>query len=247
MYVFRFAMTLVLGFMIGAAAQTGTPGGSNGRLTTIDEALQSHHIELTKPALVKALRNQDAEVRSLAAQKLAEQNATETIPAILDSLTAETMPGTRVNIAFSLAQLGEARGFNALQDTCRDPGMRPDLRVLAARYMRDLKHEDAICRSALVDMLQSPADPDARAQAASLLPRFQDLSPQESQKILQGVLKALEAPEPTVRLAASHALNEIGDKSAISNLQKAVANEPDKAVRSQLQMDLQELQQKKNQ
>jgi HEAT repeat protein len=94
-------------------------------------------------------------------------------------------------------------------------------------------------------MLQSPADPDARAQAASLLPRFQDLSPQESQKILQGVLKALEAPEPAVRLAASHALNEMGNKSAIPDLQKAVANEQDKTVRSQLQTDLQELQQKK--
>jgi len=247
MFVLCFAMTFILGFAISPAAQTRTPGSSNGRLTTIDEALRSHHIELTRPALVKALRNEDAEVRSLAAQKLAEQNATETIPAILDSLTAETRPETRVNIAFSLAQLGETRGFNALQDTCRDPGMRPDLRVEAARYMHDLNHEDAICRSALVDMLQSPADPDARAQAASLLPRFQDLSPQESRKIFQGVLKALEAPEPTVRLAASHALSEIGDKSAISNLQKAVANEQDKAVRSQLQMDLQELQQKKNQ
>jgi HEAT repeat protein len=245
MYVLRFVMTLILGFAIGTAAQTRTPGSSNGRLTTVDEALQSHHIELTRPAVVKALRNQDPEVRSLAAQKLAELNATETVPAIMDSLVVEKKPAIRVNIAFALAQLGETRGFDALQDACRDPGTRPDLRVLAARYMRDLKHEDATCRSALVDMLQSPADPDARAQAASLLPRFQDLSPQESQKILQGVLKALEAPEPAVRLAASHALNEMGNKSAIPDLQKAVANEQDKSVRSQLQTDLQELQEKK--
>jgi HEAT repeat protein len=246
MYVFRLAMTLVLGFMIGAA-QTGTPGGSNSRLTTIDEALQSHHIGLDKPALVKALRDQNPDVRSLAAQKLAELNATETVPAILDSMAAEKKPAIHVNIAFALAQLGEPRGFDALQDTCRDPGTRPDLRVLAARYMGDLHHDDPACRSALVDILQSQADADSRVQAASLLPRFQDLSPEESQKILQGVLKALEAPEPAVRLAASHALGQMGNKSAIPQLQIAIVNEGDRTVRSQMQLDLQELQRDKKQ
>jgi HEAT repeat protein len=247
MYIFRFAMTLVLGFMIGAAAQTGTTGSSNGRFPTIDEALQSHHIGLDKPALVKALRNQDAEVRSLAAQKLAELNATETVPAILDSMAAEKKPAIHVNIAFALAQLGEPRGFEALQDACRNPGTRPDLRVLAARYMRDLNHDDQVCRSALLDMLQSQTDADSRAQAASLLPRFQDLSLEESQKILQGVLKALEAPEPMVRLAASHALSQIGNKATIPRLESAITNESDQAVRSQMQLDLQELQRDKKQ
>jgi HEAT repeat protein len=247
MYVLRFAVAFILGFMAGAAAQTGTPGGSNGRLTTIDEALEGHHIGLTKPALVKALRNPDAEVRSLAAQKLAEQNATETIPAILDSLAVEKAPATRVNIAFSLAQLGEARGFSALQDACRDSRMRADLRVVAARYMRDLNHDDQVCQSALVDMLQSGTDADSRAQAASLLARFQNLSPEESEKVLQGVLKALEAPESTVRLAASHALSQIGNKSAIPRLESAIGHEGDRTVRAQMQLDLQELQREKKQ
>lgn len=247
MYVLRFAMTFILGFVAGAAAQTGSPGGNNGRLTTIDEALKSHHVGLDRPALVKALRNQDGEVRSLAAQKLAEDNAADTIPAILDSLAAEKTPATWVNIAFALAQLGEARGFGALQDACRDPGMRPDLRVLAARYMRDLNHDDQVCRSALVDMLQSQAGADSRAQAASLLPRFQDLSPEESEKILQGILKALEAPEATVRLAASHALSQIGNKSAIPRLEIAINHEGDRTVRSQMQLDLHELQREKKQ
>lgn len=125
--------------------------------------------------------------------------------------------------------------------------MRPDLRVVAARYMRDLNHDDQVCRSALVDMLQSGTDADSRAQAASLLPRFQDLSPEESEKVLQGVLKALEAPEPTVRLAASHALSQIGNKSAIPRLENAIGHEGDRTVRSQMQLDLQELQREKKQ
>src|SRR5260370_9412407 len=83
---------------------------SGGALPTVAELLKRHNVELTQSALVGALRNPDPEVRYLAAQKLAEDKAVETIPQIMDALASEKVPLTRMNIAFALAQFGEETG-----------------------------------------------------------------------------------------------------------------------------------------
>lgn len=112
-------LTIILAlFTVNAGFCQNSALGSNGRLPTIEESLQRHNIRLTKPALVAALRSPDAEVRWLAAQELANIGANDTIAPISRALHAETVPGTKVNIAYALAQLDEQTGVAALQNIC---------------------------------------------------------------------------------------------------------------------------------
>src|ERR1700757_1227436 len=81
-------------------------------IPTFGELLRRHNIELTQSALIAALKNPDPDVRDLAAQKLAEDGATEATPAIIQALAAERVPWTRMNIALALAEMGESIGFD---------------------------------------------------------------------------------------------------------------------------------------
>lgn len=247
MHFSGFALTVLLALPGGTATQGGALDiRHNRRPPTVEEALQGYKIQLTKPALVSALRNADPEVRWLAAVKLAQDKATETIPAILEALLSERVAPTRVNMAFALAQLGEAKGFSGLQDTCRDRGTPPWLRLQAARYMLDnLKREDETCRKALIAILQSQPSRDSLVEAASLLRGLQNLSQEESQTVFEAALKALLAQEPSLRLAASHVLGQAENRAAIPYLQSAAAKEKDKIVRSQMQADVKRLQKQK--
>jgi hypothetical protein len=92
----------------------------SGPLPTFGELLRRHNIELTQSALIAALKNPDPEVRDLAAQKLAEDKATEAIPAIMQALSSEKVPQTRMNVAFALAVMGESVGFDTLEDNCKN-------------------------------------------------------------------------------------------------------------------------------
>jgi HEAT repeat protein len=227
--------------MIGIGAFTqDRPLASNKRLTTIEESLQRHDIALTRTALLDALRSSDAEVRWLAAQKLANDGAKDTVPSILEALTAEKVAETRVNIAYAVAQLGAQKGFATLKGTCDNPAIRADVRMVAATYMLNLHHED--CLSDVMTILQSRADPDSSVQALYLLPRFQQVS---EDYLLKAILDALVSGTPAVRIAASNALGTVGNPSAIPFLQNAITKEQDEAVRFQMRTDLHKLEQKK--
>ena len=109
MFLYESFVTL----MILAVALAGSQpilqnNEGQGPLPTFGELLKRHNIQLTQPALVDALRNTDPEVRDLAANKLAEDKAVETIPAIKDALASEKVPWTRMNIALALAEMGES-------------------------------------------------------------------------------------------------------------------------------------------
>lgn len=235
-------LTLTSMISVSAIPQNGALA-SNQSLTTIEESLQRHHIALTTTALVGALRSSDADVRWLAAQKLANDRASDSIPAIKKALAVERVPATKVNIAYAVAQMGEAKGLAALKSTCFDANVRGYLRMLAALYMLNLHNEE--CLSAAVTILQSKADPDSRVQALSLLPRFQNASVAYSRKISSLILVTLADRTPAVRIAASNALSTLGSTSAIPYLQRAIASERDEVVRSSMQTDLKKLRQKR--
>jgi hypothetical protein len=155
---FVVAVALGLVSMLPVSAQIGAVP-VNGRGPTLAERLQQHNIALTTSALVAALRSSDTEVRELAALKLAEDGAKETIPSIEEALTAETAPRAKVNIAFALAQLGNQRGTSALAGTCHNAALKPGPRLLAAQYMLDLSSN--ACLTAVLDVLQSRDEDDA--------------------------------------------------------------------------------------
>jgi hypothetical protein len=230
--------------LILAATLAGSqpPSESNGRLPTSAELLKQHNIELTQSALVDALRNADPEVRHLAAQKLAEDKARAAIPAIKDALASEKVPWTRMNIAFALARLGETEGFDALEDNCGNRDDEPWIRAQSAEYMLRFNRASATCLNAVFDMLENGSNGD-KMQAASLLPQFHNLSPEDSERVFVALMGALHDSYPLVRLEAGRALADLGDRRAIPELRKAVANEQE-AFRQQMEDNLRILQEK---
>jgi HEAT repeat protein len=240
--VFSHGLSIIL---ILAAALAGSQSApeNNGALPTIGEILKGHNIQLTETALVDALKNADPEVRWLAAQKLAEDKAGGATPAIKDALASERVPWTRMNIAYALAEFGESAGFDTLEGNCGDHALGAGIRVQSAGYVLRLNHESAACLSAVLDVLESGSN-GYKMQAASLLPQFHNLSPEDSERIFVGLSRALHASYALVRLGAGRALAELGDRRAIPELREAAAREQDEAVRSQIDQDLRTLKEK---
>lgn len=128
---------------------------------------------MTKEALTAALRNPQPEVRQLAAQKLAADGDKDAIPAIMEALSKETAPINRLNIALSLAQLGEETGIATLKTICDSSMETGSIRMLAAIQMVDFLHNYS-CRQDVFDILRNSHDPDAQVQPLSALTRYID-------------------------------------------------------------------------
>ncbi|MFZ0799712.1 MAG: HEAT repeat domain-containing protein [Terriglobales bacterium] len=213
------------------------------KLYRIGELLRMHNVELTEPALLRALKNSDAEVRALAAEKLAEDKTRDAIPAIEEALAAEKMPRSRVNIALALAQLADQTGLTELRRLCADSDFVPEFRLYAATYMFDLHSQTDECLGAVEEIVRSKTVSFGdRISALSLLPRFHDLAPEESQRLFQLVVDRLDDPEPTVRMGASAALVSLGNAAAIPFLKTAIAREKEEGIRNVFERDLGKLQ-----
>jgi HEAT repeat protein len=227
--------------LLRAIAQQSPEVGSV-KLYRYGDLLREHNIDLTEPALVRALKNPDASVRYLAAMKLAEDKAVDATPAIEQALAAEGIPRDRVNIALALGLLGDQSGREELKKLCGDRNLVPEFRLYAVRYTFDLHFQDERCLAATEQIVESKdVTFSDRISALELLSRFQDLTAEQSQKILQLTLNCLADTEPTVRIAAGQTLASFGNGSAIPHLEGAIAREQDEGVRSVLKEQLKKL------
>src|SRR5437879_5776069 len=96
------ALYLVFFAYIGAFGQDEPPKIiTSGPPVSLAQSLKERHVELTEAGLLKALRSPNAEVRYLAALRLAEEKDLDVIPAIERALSAEKVPETRINIAIA--------------------------------------------------------------------------------------------------------------------------------------------------
>ena len=223
--VITYVLLLAGQLNIFAQQAPGTQVGSV-KLYRIGDLLRMHNVELTEPALLRALRNPDSEVRALAADKLAEDKATDAIPAIEETLAAEKVPRSRVNIALALGQLGDQTGLTELRNACADSNFVPEFRLYAVTYMFDLHSQTEECLGAAEEIVRSKdVTFGDRISALALLPRFHNLSIEESQKLLELVIDRLDDPEPTVRMGASAALASLSNPAAIPFLKDAIAKE----------------------
>jgi HEAT repeat protein len=128
---------------------------SNGQPATVGELLQKHNIELSRPSLLRALKNSNPDVRYLAAMKLAGDKDVDTIPAIEGTLFTESLPRNRVNIALALGLLGDHLGRDELKKACADADLPSEYRMSAARYMFDLGNgKDEGCLRAAEEVVQ---------------------------------------------------------------------------------------------
>ena len=242
MSVRRMILILAMfAFLLSAAtfSQSAPPTGE-GPPETIEEALLRHHIALTKESLVAALRNQDPEVRQLAAQKLASNGAIDTIPSMNEALSEERVPWNRANIAFALAQLGDKAGMVTLKSICEDAAMPAFTRIAAVQHLQWL-HDDS-CLTAVAEVLQFGEDSGSRIAAISLVSWGHHFSEGDSLRFFDLIVKALEDPAPGVRIEASSALGRLGNVSAIPSLQAALAKEHEMSIRLAIRRALQRLQ-----
>lgn len=235
-----------------SAQQTPPKIEVGGRLRTFGEQLRERNVELTEPALLRALKSSDAEVRSLSAMKLAEDKVVGAVPAIKEALIAETVPRDRVNLAFALGLLGEPSGRDELKKMCSDENLASEFRLDAVRYMFDLDAEkDEGCLHAALDIAKfvdsgnrSVGD---RITAFELLARFPKLTSEESQSVFDLLLHGLNDPDPYVRMQASSAFATLGDRSAIPYLKAAISQEADENIRAMLTINLNRLREKTKQ
>lgn len=214
------------------------------RPETIAEALERHHVGLTRAALIHALRNSDPEIRGLAASQLAEEKATEAVPAMVGVLRGEHVPLTKVNIAFALARLGNETGVKTLESACHQSETVAGVRMTAAMYMVNFLHKN-LCFADVLDVLDSREDDRAgdRVQALSLVPSFKGLSEDESERLLTATVNSLQDTSASVRIGASDVLVRLGDVTAVPYLQEAISVEQDEGVRNALENARNRLQQ----
>jgi len=233
-------------FLLTTASIAGqqAPEVSQAKLFTYGELLRQHNVALTESALTNALKSADADVRYLAAMKLAEDKASDAIPSIRQALEIEKAPRDRVNIALALGLLGDENGGTELKKVCRDKSFVPEFRLYAVRYTLDLhSKDDTDCLTAAREISVSPTATVAdRVAALSLLTQFGSLTPSELRKTSAVMQESLGDPEPTVRMAASNGLAGLGATSAVPFLASAIAKEKDENVRAVFKADLARLQ-----
>lgn len=196
---------------------------------TVAAVLREHHIGLSKPELLKALRNPDSEIRALAASQLAGDRATEAIPEIANALSEEPDGLHRLNIAYALAQLGDQRGNAVLKKAC-GADEKPANRVTAARYLLDLN--DQSCLEEIVEMIEAKADPDEPHYAISLLTSFHQPTKELASRIRQIMINALNDSSPTVRITGAIAMQQLRDASYVPYLRDAANRERDETVKN---------------
>jgi hypothetical protein len=209
-----------------------------------EQLLKSHHIALTRRSLVAALRNDDAEVRKLAAGVLANRWPNDTASEIEGAMLREPVIRNRICMAFDLAKLRNRAGREMLINECHKRGNWGSDRVLAARFMSDL-HDDS-CVDSIIDILQSNSDPNdtvSKEGALDLVPNFIGrLTQHDSQRVFELVANALDDPAPGVRMNAGDVLVRLRDVTAIPRLEAAIAREQEETCRDALERDLKQLQ-----
>ena len=203
------------------------------------EILMKHGYSITLEGMVAALKDSDGEVRDRAASELANQKMTAAIPDIRAALGEERDPDIQVNLAYSLAQLGDKEGFTALKHSCDTAAASP--RLKAALYM--LRFNDESCFSAVKSVLESRSEGDHEfvVNAMSLVPSFRRVSSQDKRELIMLTARELNDPTPLVRVTASQILEKVGDAEVIPSLEKAILDEKDPVVRSSMQVELDKL------
>jgi HEAT repeat protein len=212
-----------------------------------EQILEQHHIALTTPSLVEALRSDDPMIRRLAAKVLSTHYPKEAIPDIEQAMFRESNNPTRMSMAFDLARLGDQAGRQMLVDECHDTSKWGSERIAAAWDMSVI-HDDS-CVDSVLEILQSnsnPHDTRAKTEALELVPTFiGHLSKQDSDWVLELVANGLEDPWPGVRVTASEMLDRLEYVAAIPRLKGAIAREQDQSCRGELERHLKQLQRKR--
>lgn len=211
------------------------------RIITVAEALKDRGINRAPASLTAALRNSDPYVRSLAANMLAQDRDLEEVPQIEAALTVETDPQARIGISGALSSLHDPKGAESLWAMCTDPKLPIRFVIESASHLQLLRLPSGICADTIIDSLIIESDASYRDYALnSLPPMYKEVSPSQQARILAAVEGLLKDPaqQTNVRLAAGHALTQIGSLSSVDAFNAAILREKDANMKRWLQDDL---------
>ena len=234
---------IILIWVTLAVAQQKTISITNSSPPTVEQKLQERHVGLTAPELIIALKNSEAEVRSLAASALVDLHAQDARPAIVEAATTEQSPVVRVEFAFALLRFGDAEGEADLRKFCNQGDIPGYLRLRSASYL--LSQKKSGCLNSVLGMVRRNADSDTRAQALTMLPGYRNVSPRSDIKLREAAIASLADPTPSVRIAAIYALAQLGSRSDAHYLNSVIAKEQDGTVRSAMESALEQLESNK--
>jgi HEAT repeat protein len=209
---------------------------------TIEQMLERRGVQLTVQALVNALLDPRPVVRSLAAEKLAQDKEKDAVPAIVEAFSRETAAGTREIMADALASLGESQGFETLRSICSASASAPYLKLAAAQSA--LRLHDESCVDSLLGLIRSeqasspwsPARDNIVHVGLSGLGGFEfhHLTGAQEDEIRAIATGGLASTAAEVRLAAARAMAKFGDAASVPVLQKAVGTEQDQFNRPRM-------------
>lgn len=197
-------------------------------MPSTERALEHYGYALTQEALESALRDPRAEVRSLAADKLARERKTGALPALVEAFSAERATGTQMWLSYALGTLGDDRGIWTLKGLCRDEGdpdplHRAAVRSFAAGFMTRLHNKG--CYDDAIDVLRFTGSlPAAPGQTASLVVAFsrvaalEGASEPQCREIRELAERFLADDRGDVRMSASNVLGRYGDAGSVQKL-----------------------------
>ena len=234
-------------YLVGPCLRLAPQGQTkqiSSRGKTSAEALREYGIDLSEPALLKALKNPNGRIRILAAHQLANDNDADAVPAVEQAFVDERESMARVGIATALVSLHDPNGAKDLEAMCID-GKLPIQSVVAATQMLQMLFiSSGVCLPRVLQSLANPAEIDYRDVTISLLPSTsRGLSSEQTVNIVATIEHFLldQRQQPAVRLQAGNALAEMGSSSSTGVLQTALTNEKDATMRSSFQADLDRL------
>ena len=238
MRAYRY-LSLLLALRVASVAQTFV----DPPILTTDQQLRQYGLAPDQKSLEEALSSSGPQIRILAAMKLADDKAVTSEPKIEAALQNEKVPEVTIQLAFALAELGNPQGISSLTSMCNAKTQSTSIRLGAAQ---DLLHfGKAVCLSGVLGILNDPKqDSSTIAQAAYILGKYPEFLKTDQKSLVEPLRTLLNSPDPTVRIAASQALANVGNASLLPELQAAIVRESDDSVRSQMEANQRILQRK---
>ncbi|HWO18519.1 MAG TPA: HEAT repeat domain-containing protein [Kofleriaceae bacterium] len=172
-------------------------------LGDVSDATEKHR---AVEALIRALDDDRAEVRSEACASLGELRDPAALPQLVKRL-GDGIPVVRQNAAIALGSIGHADGFDPLAEALRDGPA--DLRFQAATSLAEIDAKRAF--APLAETL-GDRDPQVAGAAALALGAIGD------KRAIEHLAPLLEHAEPPVRFDAAYALAELGDPAGRATL-----------------------------
>jgi hypothetical protein len=209
---------------------------SNFPPTTLADALRAKGIsDFSEPSLIATLTNSDPQVRIIAAMKLAEDHDDDSAPAVESALYREQNLSAQIGLSQALWSLHDEKGLAHLHAMCTNPSLGLMILISVVDALSLSRSPAGVCAETFfAAMVQSKEAGEVAMGAGRLARIYPDANPEQARRIVTALqsLLADSKQEPTVRMAASGGLSEIGTPECAQAIRGAIAHEQNPDVRT---------------